>query len=430
MIQLRGPLTLPKPVKLDLANAGEPSWLVIDLARIAANCDAIRRLLKSRPGDDTDRPSFRKKGGHRAVLCAVVKKDAYGLGAEAVAHALCKAGCDMLAVYSSHEAEALIHKAITCPILVLSPLRELQRTDALYRHAVAEKLHVTVHDPQQLVELAQIGQTFGLRWPVHLYLDTGMSRSGLSEAQFAAALETLADHKHLRLAGIYSHLATAPEKPEFADEQRESFERVITEHAGALPGEDVMLHLANTAGLLRDRAFHFDMVRIGLGLWGYGPDQLAPGPIIAETPELLHCVRWISRINHVQTYPRRSPVGYGSTHKLKRESALGVVPVGYGDGYPMAASNKATVRVHGPDEHACYHDVKVLGKVNMDQIVIDLTDALDGRDPAKFVGTLVEIISDDPAAPNSVPALAKLAGSHPWEILCRLSPRLKRQYHR
>jgi len=433
VIQLRGPLTLPKPVQLDYTHAGEPSWLAIDLARIAANVDAVRRLLKSQPGDDIERPSFRKKGGHRAVLCAVVKKDAYGLGAEAVAHALCKAGCDMLAVYAPQEAEALILKAITCPILILAPLRELQRTDALYRHAVAEKLHIAVHDLDQLKQLTQVGQTFGLRLPVHLYVDTGMSRSGLSESQYAEALHTLTDHKHLRLVGVYSHLAGADGKPDFADTQREAFERLVADHADALPAGDIMLHLANTAGLLRDRAFHFDMVRVGLGLWGYGPDQLAPGPVIAETPELLHAVRWISRINHVQTYPRRSPVGYGSTHKLKRESVLGIVPVGYGDGYPLALSNKATVRVHDPAEHEPYHDVKVLGRVNMDQLVIDLTDALDprlGRDPRSFIGAMVELISDDPAAPNSVPALAKLAGSHPWELLCRLNPRLKRQYLR
>ncbi|MCC6682278.1 MAG: alanine racemase [Phycisphaeraceae bacterium] len=426
-------MTLPEPVKVDPAPAGVDSWLRIDLTRIAANVDAFRRLLKSKSGDDTDRPSFRKQGGQRPALCAVVKKDAYGLGAEAVAHCLVKAGCDMLAVFSPDEAEALIQKAVSCPILLLSPLRRLQRTDALYRHAVADKLHVTVHDLEQLDQLEQVGQTYGLRLPVHLYLDTGMSRSGLNETQYAAALKRLSSQTRAKLVGVCSHLATADNKPQFAETQLETFERIIADHAADLGDEPIMLHLANTAGTLRDRSYHFDMVRIGLGLYGYGPDQLAPGPVIAETPDLLHCVSWMSRIDHVQQYPRRTPVGYGSTHRLKRASTLGIVPVGYADGYPLALSNKATVRVFVPGENGRHFDARVLGRVNMDQLIIDLTDApplQDGGEPGKLMNAIVQLICDDPAATNSLPRLAALADSHPWEMLCRLHPKLKRQYVR
>ncbi len=407
----------------------EPSWIEVDLNRIAANVEALRCLLRSKPGDEVDRPSYRKRRGQRAAICGVVKKDAYGLGAAMVAPRLVKAGCEMLAVYHPDEAAELVHRGVSCPILLLSPLRELARTDAVYRHAVAGKLHLTIHDPAQIDQVDGIGRTFGIRVPVHLYLDTGMSRSGLNREQFDAAIAGMPDRKHLRLVGIASHLATADEDPDFAYEQLDRLEQAVADHADALPPQ-VMLHLANTFGLLRDRYFHLDMVRPGLGLYGYGPEQLAPGPVIAEAVELGHAVRWVSRVQHVQWYPRRTPVGYGSTHRLIRDSLLGVVPVGYADGYPVGLSNRAMVRVLAGDPATPHVDAKVLGRVNMDQIVIDLTDvlAVTGGEPNALMNSKVELISTDADAPNTVPRLAEIAKTNPYEILCRLSPRLKRRY--
>src|SRR5690606_557446 len=131
----------------------------------------------------------------------------------------------------------------------------------------------------------------------------------------------------------------------------------------------------------------------------------SPGPVIGEPPQLEHVVRWVSRIIHVQRYARWTPVGYGSTHRLKRDSVLGVVPVGYGDGYPVALSNLASVRVHPADEALPIIDAKVIGRVNMDQIVIDLTDlAVD--DLGKLMNAAVEVISAEADADNSLPKLA------------------------
>lgn len=400
--------------RLPMPSSQELSHLEIDLGKVAGNVQALRHLLAS--------PSA---AGRRPAICAVVKKNGYGAGAVPLAHRLVREKCEMLAVYEPDEAAEVVAAGIITPILLLMPLRSLKRTDVLYRHAVAGRLHLTLHDPAQLDQVNQIGQTFGIKLPIHIYLDTGMSRAGVSEAQLAAILDRLHDARHVRLAGIYSHLATADVNPDFAYEQSQRFAAALNEHAQALDPA-VIRHLANTFGTLRDPAFHLDMVRPGLGLLGYGP-QLMTGPTAGDGPALQHTLRWISQLIHVQRYPRWAPVGYGSTHRLRRESVLGVVPVGYGDGYPLSLSDQASVRIHPADPELPIADTPVLGRVNMDQLVVDLTD-IAGEQITALVNSPVEVISDDPEAPNALPKLADLAGTHCYELLCRLSPKLRRQY--
>jgi alanine racemase len=368
-----------------------------------------------------------------AALCGVIKKNAYGLGAAALAPRLLQAGCQMLAVYSAQEAEELIKHSVSGPILVLMPVRDLSRTDGLYRHAIAGKLHLSVHD---------LGQRFGMRIPIHLYVDTGMSRAGLSEAELVRLASDLDTWRYVRVAGVYSHLATADSDAAFAQEQRQRFERLIDRVAEVLP-QGVMRHLANTCGLMRGPQFHFDLVRVGLGLLGYAPDmepddtalgkgrrnkQAALATEDSPLAGLLRpVVRWLSRVVHVQRYESGSPVGYQSTHRLKRPSVLGVVPVGYGDGYPLLLSNRGVVRVQPVGAAEPLAAARVLGCVNMDQIVIDLTELAQDH-PDTLLEATVELISADPEAPNALPKLAAMARSHCYEMLCRLSPRLPRRY--
>ena len=389
------------------AHPREPlSRLEVDLAALHRNVEAVRALV----GPDT-------------VICGVVKKDAYGLGAVPVAHRMVKAGCGMVSVYAPDEAEQLIRGAVTAPILLLYPLRHLGRTDLLYRPASSAKLHLTVHDPEQLEALDAIGRTFGIRLPVHLYIDTGMSRSGLSPAEFSEALATQSDRKYLRTAGVMTHLATADNDPAFAAAQVERFDELLEQHRDAVPA-DATVHLANSYATLRAHRYHRAMVRPGLMLYGHGISDLAPGgSVIDPAPQLTPVLRWISRLIHVQEYPAGSRVGYGATHTLQRPSTLGIVPVGYGDGYPLGLSNRSAVRVSQAER---WHDAPVLGRVNMDQLAVDLTDIDADRDTLH--GTEVEVYSNDPDAPNALPRLAELAGSHCYELLCRLSADLPRQY--
>lgn len=418
-------MTVSEPIRIDTPLTSEPpSWLEIDLGRLEANVRHLRNALDvdalGRP-DPLMRPARDRKA---PLLCGVVKKNAYGLGIETISQRLVAAGVDILAVYGPDNADLIIRAAVNIPILLLMPLRSLKRTDPLYRAAETGRLHLTIHDLAQLDELNVVGQTYGLKLPVHLHLDSGMSRSGLDAEQFVLALQKLPSLAHLRLRGVYSHLATACSDHEYAYRQLEYFEKLIADHADKLP-DSTVLHIANTCGTYRDRRFHMDMVRVGLGLYGYGPESITDGPVVAEAPILRGIVRWLSRFNHVQRYPAGASVGYGCTATLKRDSVLGVVPVGYGDGYPLSLSNKGVIAIPDETRGMAYH-APVLGRVNMDQIVVDLTEIADIVQPQ--VGTLVEIISPNAASPCSLPRLAELAQSSCYEMLCRLGSRLPRRY--
>lgn len=410
VVQLQTRFPIAAPVHMEQPVSTDLSWLEIDLCRLEANARAIREVI-----------------GPGCRLCPVLKKDAYGLGAVPIAHRLAKAGARMFAVYSPDEAERLVTSAVTTPILILMPVRKLGRTDGLYRHAVAEKLHLSIHDPAQLDEINAVGQQLGIKLPCHLYIDTGMSRSGLSPSQALELLRSTTAHRYVRIAGVFTHLASSGSNPAFAAEQIMTFDTLLAE-ADTLVPTDVIRHTANSYALIRNAAWHRDMVRPGIGIYGYGPDtgDTTQAGWIDNAPTLRPVLRWCSKVIHAQRYPLGTPVSYDSTHTLQRDSVLGVVPVGHGDGYPAALSNQATVRVLG-------HDCRVLGQVSMDQIVIDLTDAVAdaaSQEPAALMGTEAELYSNDPDAPHALPKLAALANTSVFELLCRLSPRLSRRYGR
>lgn len=435
MIQLRGPLSLTNPVRLEAPGVTELSWLEIDLRQIEANARALRAALDAASTRDQFGRPIPESEQARTMVCGVVKKDAYGLGSVQIAHRLMKTGIDMLAVYSPDEAEHLISNAVTCPILVLMPLRELNRTDGLYRHAVAEKLHLSIHDPRQLAEINTIGQQLGIKLPCHLYIDSGMSRSGLSAEQALDLLRSTTAHRYVRIAGVFTHFSASDENPEFTLKQLDLFNETLEAAGPALPAGAIR-HAANSCSLMRGRTTHLDMVRPGIALLGYAPtsspDGETPdaGPWMTELPEIKPALRWCSRVIHIQRYPRRSPVSYGCSHKLKRESVLGIVPVGHGDGYPVALSNKADVRIHPRDKSRPPTPCRVLGQVSMDQIVVDLTDLVDdpAADNSFLLEAWAELYSPKPDACNALPKLAKLAKTNTYEMLCRLSPGLPRKY--
>jgi alanine racemase len=405
----------------------ELSWLEINLSRLDANLSWWRKLVAAGPSIEgiPQRPHTR----HPTRICAVVKANAYGLGAVTIGQRLSAAGADMLAVYTPAQAEELVYAGVTTPILVLQPTRELERTEAVHAAAQAGRLHLAINDPAQLSMIDGLGRALACRLPIHLHLDTGMSRAGLSAAELAAMLQALPRYVNTRLVGLWSHFAAAGEDVSFAYEQVERLERALADNRAALdalaPPPELIVHTAATAAACRDRRFQKDMVRVGIGLYGYGPELLAgqPGPLLPFDAPLQPVFRWIARIIHLQNYSRGTSVGYGCTHRLNRDSLLGVVPVGYADGYPLALSNKGAVRLINTTPGLAHALAPVLGKVSMDQIVIDLTDF-----PRTQTGQMVELVSDDPASRLALPALAGAAGTSPYEMLCRLSPRLPRKY--
>ncbi len=375
------------------------NWLEVDLGALSAN---LRRL--------------REAAGPGCRVCAVVKADAYGLGAAQVARRLADERVDLLAVYSADEARELATAGIPTPILVLMPVRELARTDALYRAAVAGRLQLTVHSQQQLQQVDAIGKQFGTPLAVHVELDSGMSRGGMTFDEAVETITRIKPMRYVKLAGLFTHPACAATDISMTNRQMHVMDRLI-ERCGDAIGEDVIIHFANTHAALRDRKYHRDMLRVGLGLYGYGETDMT-GSINGGVTGLEPIARWMSRIVHVHSVPSGTPVGYGATFTTWRESRLGIVPVGYSHGYPRSLSNKVVVRVGDQLQPA-----EVRGAISMDQHVIDLADL-----PEATVGTPVEVYANDPTAPNALHELAEVARSSCYELLTRLSPRVPRRY--
>ncbi|MEX2671603.1 MAG: alanine racemase [Phycisphaeraceae bacterium] len=388
------------------------SRIHIDLTALDHNCRTWREVV-----------------GPGCRICAVVKADAYGLGAVAMTRRLAANHVDMLAVYSAEQASELVTAAASTPILILMPVEDISRTDALYRPLVAGRLHLALHSMRQLEKVDALGRQFGTAIPVHVEVDTGMNRLGTPLADAEALIRAIRDRRYLKLAGLLSHAAAANNDPDYTHQQHARFDQLLQENA---IGDDVLIHFAGTFAAMRHPSYHRTMVRLGLGLFGYGPDNIAqPDEAIAPLPPLKPIVRWVSNIVHVKDVPAGAGVGYNLEHTTSRPSRLAIVPVGYGDGYPWSLRNQAIVRVG-----ESLWEVPVRGQINMDQIIIDITPPTNGEAGAgganggggADIGTEVELISDDPAAPNALHKLAAQAGSTCYETLCRLSPRVQRRY--
>ena len=346
-----------------------------------------------------------------------------------IAKRLVQRGVDMLAVYSPEQAEDLSTLGLPCPILVLMQVHEVNRNDLLFHAASMDRLHLTIHDPSQVKDLERSCHAVGLRIPVHVYIDTGMSRAGVSPQDAPGVIRQILYSRSLRLAGVYTHLASTDGDTSISDVQLGLYDRVLDAVGHPLPA-DVLFHIANTAGTVRNPRYHRKMARVGIGMYGLGIDlpdggsaKASPAGFSAGVPSFKPVARWVSSVIHVQKYPSQAAVGYNSTYRLKRDSVLGTVPVGYADGYPLALSNLASVDLPEHSNGTQSVCVPVVGRINMDQIVIDLTDV-----PKAGVRTQVELFSNNPDSKCALPRLAELANSSCYELLTRLSPRLARKY--
>ncbi|CAN5838132.1 alanine racemase [soil metagenome] len=415
------------------------SRLEINLAAIDHNVAAIRAVLaRPNPGQSTP-----------VQICGIVKQDAYGLGALRIARRLSSLNVELLAVYCVVEARQLAEAHIATPILILMPVDGFERSDPLYRVAVTGRLHLVLHSERQAQLLISAATRLGVTFPVHIQVDTGMSRGGCLPDEAERLVKLATTHPRLRLAGLMTHFSSPGSDEPFTREQARQFrawiERVkpLLAAAVARGQQPCVVHAANTAATFRAGSFHATMVRVGQGLLGYGEEAFtnpADAEFARELTSLKPALRWMSRIVHVQEIPAGWPVGYGRTWTSTRPSRIAIVPVGYADGFPVALSNQAKVRLTGQAwdrsrtrEPMASHEpaptasswVPVVGRVSMDQITLDITDA-----PADLaqVGMEVEVIGATPGMPNHLPVLAEQAHSITHELMCRLSPALERQY--
>ena len=350
-------------------------------------------------------------------FCAVVKADCYGHGLEQLLGPI-SAGADCLAVATPEEAGDLRRLGYEGQIVMFLPAcahaggRELRDAVA---ELIAQRVTLTVVSSQEAAFVAEAAKRVGVEAEVHVKIDTGMTRSGALLDLAPALVEQISAAAGVRLTGMYTHFAAADEADKTS--AREQFDRfmAVVRDCGLPPDPaerracGLTLHAANSAATIDLPETHLDMVRPGIALYGYQPsDQML------NRPPLRPVLRAKAMLVEVKDVPAGSRCGYGLTYTFQRDGRVGLVPIGYADGYPRNLSNRSTMQLRG-------RDVPVRGRVSMDQIILDLTDMPDAR-----VGDEVEVVSADPAAGNSIESLARLAGTIPYELTCRLGRRIAR----
>ncbi len=343
-------------------------------------------------------------------MCPVVKADCYGHGLEQLLPVI-SPYADALAVATPQEAVTLRRMGCDGEVLVFFSAcafddgRQLQ--EAL-EELIRRDILLTVVAEREVSVVAEAAARAGRTARLHVKVDTGMSRSGVTAGQAGELINTIRHTDGVKLAGLYTHFAVAddPAGDEFTRGQLSRFLEVA-EAAGGRDG--LTLHAANSAALIDYPQTQLDMVRPGIAVYGYQPSD-----DMNDKPPLCPCMQLVGRLIQVKDIPAGSQCGYGLTQTFSSPARIGLVPVGYGDGYFRCLSNRAVVRIDGVE-------APIRGRVSMDQIIVELTHL-----PHVEVGDEVEIISPDSAAPNSVENLARLAGTIPYEVTCRLGNRIRR----
>jgi len=357
---------------------------------------------------ETNLALLRRRIGPAVKICAVVKANCYGHGLETLLGLIAERA-DCLGVATGEEAIHLRALGYERPILMFfSPCARAdgpELRDSL-EELIAEGVTLTVVSAGEVPLVAAAARRVKVEAQVHVMIDAGMARSGIPADAAAALIGLVRQADGLRLRGLYTHFATADEADKsFTRYQLARFQAAV-DAAGGRAG--LTLHAANSSATIDLPETHLDMVRPGIAIYGVLPsdDLLDPLP-------LQPCLRLTGRLMQIKDVRAGSCCGYGLTYCFGRDSRVGLVPVGYGDGYMISLSDKATMRIRG-------RDVPVRGRVSMDQTIIDLTDVDEAR-----VGDEVEIISADPASGHSVANLARLAGTIPYEITTRLGTRVR-----
>lgn len=327
---------------------------------------------------------------------AVIKGGAYGHGLVEIARELDSQNLPFLGVANAGEARRLFKGGIQTRPYILGATLPAEREEI-----AARRWTPCLCSFEEMEHFNQLGKDSPLE--AHLALDTGMGRGGFAPRQLGEALEKLSRSPGIKLTGIGSHLPVADEDPAFTRKQFELFDSMVE----SIPGRDekFQVHLSNSAGLLDYRSRTTTLVRPGLLLYG-----ISPRP--AHQDSLKPVMTLKSRVSVVNHLPKGHGVSYGRT-LLERDSKTAVLGLGYGDGYPRSVSGKGA-RVLLNDT-LC----PILGRVTMDQIIVDVTDleTCHPGDEAELFGPTL-LVSD----------LATKAGTIPWEILTQITPRVTRLY--
>jgi alanine racemase len=365
----------------------------VDLGALAHNARAIRAFMAAQ-----------QSGRPVPALVGVVKANAYGHGAAEAARALVAAGAAMLACADLEEAAELRAAGLTVPILVFGPF-SLGDVDAVFD----ADLTPTISTPDAARRLQDAAARRGVRIRCHLGIDTGMHRLGLRHDNLARTVPAVLAAPNLEIAGVYTHFATAdtPGDELFARQCRnfESAGRTLA----ALGVTGCVQHAANSGALLADPATWFDLVRPGLLMYGIAPRAFEGRVAVRPVMSLR------SRVAAVKGVRVGESIGYGGRFVARRPTTMAVVPAGYADGLDTRLEGRGFVLLHG-------RRVPIVGSVSMDMITLDVTGMpVEPGDEVVITGRQ----GDDEI---TVGEMARWVGTIPYELLCRVGPRVARVY--
>ena len=381
-----------KPKKIINSDPCSRAWVEVNSKAIENNS----RVLKNFIGED-------------CLLMAVVKADGYGHGAVTVAKAALIGGADSLGVATLDEGIQLRNAGLKSQILILG---NLINAEELY-YSFCWDLIPTISGIREAIICNNIAEKNNKKFAVHLKVDTGMTRLGCDCNDVKELISKIDYLENISLTGIYSHLAIADldqekkSRENFTQIQLNRFEKVLND----LGKRKIPLckHLANSAGTLTDSCLHFDMVRIGLSLYGYFPVNDFESEL-----NLMPALKVKARITLIRDVQKGIGVGYGHLFKTQRKSKLAVVAIGYADGVSRALSGKISASIDGVL-------VPQVGAIAMDQMVFDITDKPDVK-----TGQVLTLLGKDGEVSISPQNWCDLSGSIPWEVLCSFRNRLPR----
>ena len=367
------------------------AWAEIDLDALAKNLGLIRRLCT---------PSV--------AILLVAKADAYGHGAVPIAHHALRSGAQAIGVTTCHEALELRRAGIRSRIVVLGPALGEEALPAL-----RQGVEVAIPSVELYRAMERTARGSATKARIHLKVDTGMNRLGMTPEEALTLLEDLRTSPFLLLSGLMTHVAaTDGARSQSALDQARNFDELLT-RARALgllagPNERAWAHLANSACVLSGLTPLYDAVRVGAAAYGIAPD-----PRLSHA-ELTPVMSVRTRIVHVQEVRSGESVGYGGTWTAKRASRVAVLPVGYDDGVDWRLGNQGEVLVRG-------RRVSIVGRISMDYTTIDVTDVA-----SVGLGDRVTLLGADGGARIRAEEIAARTGTVAYDVTCSIGKRVER----
>lgn len=364
------------------------TWVEVDLDAIAHNVQAFRAHLPQ-----------------RTQIMAVVKADGYGHGSIPVAKEALAAGASYLGVALLDEGIELREAGISAPILVLG-----YTAPEFVAEAISQNITLTVFHPEVIHAIQREASRLEKQVKVHLKLDTGMGRIGVrTKEELDGLMQVVKESPHVEVEGVFTHFACADEEdPSYTESQHHTFSRAIETYSFPL------VHCSNSAGGILYPNWGYNMMRLGISLYGQYPSSYTKGKGI----DLKEAFSLKSKISHLKEVPAGTSISYGATYTTPEKAIIASVPIGYADGFSRSLSNKGNALVKGSR-------VPIVGRVCMDQLMLDVSTVADPR-----IGDEVVLMGQQRQERIPVDEVADLLQTINYEVTCMISKRVPRVYRK